>query len=40
MAEVQGRFGNPVERERLPLEAVTKGLVKAQLTEKIKCVLQ
>jgi hypothetical protein len=34
MAEAWGQFGNPEERERLPLEAVTGGLVKTQLTYK------
>jgi hypothetical protein len=29
VAEAQGEFGNPEERERPPLEVVTTGLVKA-----------
>jgi hypothetical protein len=32
-------FRNPEERERLLLEAVTRGLVKTHLTEKTNCVL-
>jgi hypothetical protein len=31
VAEAQGQFGNPEEEECLPLETVTKGLVKMQL---------
>jgi hypothetical protein len=35
VAEAQGQFGNPEERERSPLEAVTiQRLVKTQQTEK------
>jgi hypothetical protein len=32
VAEVRGQFGNPEEKERLSMEAVTRGLVKIQLT--------
>jgi hypothetical protein len=39
VAEAQGQFGNPEEGERSPLEAVTRGLVKIQQTEKTQCVL-
>jgi hypothetical protein len=35
VTDVRGQFGNPNEGERPPLEAVTTGLVKAQLTENI-----
>jgi hypothetical protein len=35
----RGHFGNTEERERPPLETVTRGLVKTQLNEKTKCVL-
>jgi hypothetical protein len=34
VAEAQGRFGNPEEGEHLLLQAVTRRLVKTQLTEK------
>jgi hypothetical protein len=34
VAEAQGQFGNPEEVEHLPLEAVTRRLVKAHLTGK------
>lgn len=37
MSEAWGQFGNPEEGVRLPLEAVTRELVKTQLTERIKC---
>jgi hypothetical protein len=33
------QFGNPEERERLPFEAVTRGLMKTQVTEKTNFVL-
>jgi hypothetical protein len=33
MGEAQGQIGNP-QGEHLPLEAITRGLVKMQLTEK------
>jgi hypothetical protein len=36
--EIWGKFGNPKERERLPLEAVTRGQVKMQLIESYECV--
>jgi hypothetical protein len=35
VAEVQGQFGNAEEGKHPPLETVTRGLVKTQLTEKI-----
>jgi hypothetical protein len=38
VAEARGQFGNPEEGD-LPLEAVTRGLVKTELTEMNKCVL-
>jgi hypothetical protein len=38
VTETRGQFGNPEERELLPWEAVTRGLVKEQLNEKI-CVV-
>jgi hypothetical protein len=38
VAEAQGQFRN-LEREHQLLEAVTRELVKTQLTEKTKCVL-
>jgi hypothetical protein len=34
MTESLGEFGNPEKGVRLPLEAITTGLVKTQLTEK------
>jgi hypothetical protein len=34
VAQAQGEFWNPDEVECLPLETITKGLVKTQLTEK------
>jgi hypothetical protein len=33
MTEAWRQFGNPEVRELLPFEAVTRGLVKTQLTE-------
>jgi hypothetical protein len=33
VSEAREQFGNPEEGEHPPLEAVTKGLVKTQLTE-------
>jgi hypothetical protein len=39
MAEARGQFGNSKERECPPLEDVTRGLVKTQLTEKTRYVL-
>jgi hypothetical protein len=39
VVEAQEQFGNPEEWDRLPLEAITRELVKTQLTEKTKCVL-
>jgi hypothetical protein len=36
VAEVQGLFMNPEEGECLPLVAITRGLVKAELTNKTK----
>jgi hypothetical protein len=35
--EARGKFGNPEERKRLPLKAVTTGLVKTRMIEKTKC---
>jgi hypothetical protein len=37
VAEVQGYFGNPEEKELPLLEAATNGLVKTRRTEKTKC---
>jgi hypothetical protein len=34
VAEEEGQFGNPEERKRPSLEAVTRGLLKTQLNEK------
>jgi hypothetical protein len=34
VAEAREQFGNPEEGKRLPLEAVTRKLVKTQQTEK------
>jgi hypothetical protein len=34
VAEAREQFGNPDKGELPPLEAVTRGLVKTQLTEK------
>jgi hypothetical protein len=34
VAQARGQFGDPEEGESHPLEAVTLGLVKTQLTEK------
>lgn len=34
VAEARGQFGNQKEEERLPLEVVTRGLMKADHTEK------
>jgi hypothetical protein len=34
VAEARGQFGNPEERERPPLDAVTRRLVKTQQAEK------
>jgi hypothetical protein len=34
-AEARGHFENPEEAESLPVEAVTRRLMKTQLTEKI-----
>jgi hypothetical protein len=34
--EARRQFGNSEEGEHLPLEAVTRGLVKARLTDKTK----
>jgi hypothetical protein len=34
VAEARGLFGNPDEKERLPLEAITIKLVKKQQSEK------
>jgi hypothetical protein len=34
LAEVRGKLGSPEERQRLPLENVTRGLLKTQLNEK------
>jgi hypothetical protein len=39
MDESLGQFGNPQEREPLPLKSVALGLVKEQVTEKMKCML-
>jgi hypothetical protein len=39
VAGAQGQFGNPIEEERPPLKAGTRGMVKRQQTEKIKCML-
>jgi hypothetical protein len=36
----QEQLGNPEEEKHPLLEAVTRGLVKTQLPEKTKCVLQ
>jgi hypothetical protein len=36
VAEGREQFGNAGERECPPLEAVTRGLVKTQVTEKTK----
>jgi hypothetical protein len=33
VAKALGQFGNQEEKEFLPMEAVTRGLVKTQLTE-------
>jgi hypothetical protein len=38
VAEAREQFENPEEKESLPLEADTRGLVMTQLTEEIKCV--
>jgi hypothetical protein len=37
VAEVQGQFGDPEEREYQPMEAVTRGLLKTQEDEKTVC---
>jgi hypothetical protein len=37
MTEAWRQFGNPKERECPPLEAVTRGMVKTQLTENLVC---
>jgi hypothetical protein len=37
VAEVQAQFRKTEEGERPPLEAVTRGLAKTQLTENTKC---
>jgi hypothetical protein len=34
VAEALGQFGNPEEGERLPLEAVARGLIATQQIEK------
>jgi hypothetical protein len=39
VVEARRKFGNPEEEERLPLEPVTRRLVKTQLTAKNKCLL-
>jgi hypothetical protein len=39
VAEELEQFGNPEEGERPQLEAVNRGLVKRQQTEKTNCVL-
>jgi hypothetical protein len=39
VAEARGQFGNPKEEELLPLERVTRKLVKTQQAEKTECVL-
>jgi hypothetical protein len=39
MAETRGQLGNLEEEERPLLEAVIRGLVKREQTEKTKCVL-
>jgi hypothetical protein len=36
VAEKEGQFGNT---ERLPVEAVTRGMVKTQLAKKTTCML-
>jgi hypothetical protein len=38
VAEAREQFGNPEEMERPSLEAVARGLVKRQQTEKTQCV--
>jgi hypothetical protein len=40
MAEARREFWNPEERERLPLEAVTRGPDKTKLIENSERVLQ
>jgi hypothetical protein len=40
VAEELGQFGNPKARDCLPLEAPIKIMIKTQMTEKIKCLLQ
>jgi hypothetical protein len=39
VAEAWEQFGIPEEGECLLLEAVTRGMVKTELSEKIKCML-
>jgi hypothetical protein len=39
VAEARRQFGNLKEVEGPPLKAVTRGLMKRQQTDKIKCVL-
>jgi hypothetical protein len=39
VAEARGQLGKPEEGERSQLEAGTRGLVKRQQTDKIKCLL-
>jgi hypothetical protein len=39
VAEVWGQFMNPEEGECQSLEAISRGLMKAWLTEKTKCML-
>jgi hypothetical protein len=37
VAESREQLGNPEEGEGPPLQAVTRGLVKTQMTEKTNC---
>jgi hypothetical protein len=37
VAEARGKFGNPEEGKRVPLEAVNRGLVKIDQAEKTGC---
>jgi hypothetical protein len=39
VADLWGQFENPKKGERLQLEAVSRELVKTQLTAKTKCLL-
>jgi hypothetical protein len=40
VVEARKHFGNPEEREYLPLKAVTRRLMKREQPENLKCVLQ